>query len=277
MPPPETIESIISALDWGADLSRRIVVVLTGYFDDSGTHTASPVAIMAGYVANESGWRSFEKEARRLFLSEGITVLRAKKFEHGEDEFKNWGPSRQLRFVTELFGVAESTILCGASAGVAKANYRAIQREITKLPSISPSGYCLQVMIANLCKDQVVWDRIEAEGGLHLIIESRTGSDDGMREDFERVVGVNNLSDKLHSISFVRKDRCIAIQLADFLAYYSYRFALTALDNSTDGRTPFLDIAQSSVRTIMRLAETFTPSPDYAALLAAAKRKAKPS
>ena len=78
-------------LDWVSDLSRGVVAVLYGYFDDSGTDGASPAAIMAGYVAHMADWKKFERQTRTLFESEGIQpFFRAKLFDHNQKQFKGW-------------------------------------------------------------------------------------------------------------------------------------------------------------------------------------------
>ena len=96
-----------------------------------------------------------------------------------------------------------------------------------------------------------------------------------------QIVAINDLGDRLRSISFANKSAGRALNIADYLAYYSQRFAVTALGESLEGRTPYLDIAQGSVETIMKLGEKFEPNPEYRAVLArwraASKSKKRPS
>ena len=99
----EGVAAIIASLDWTGGLSNRVVAVLYGYFDDSGTDAASPVAAMAGYVASERMWRRFERETKKLFDREGIEFFAAKLFDHGEKQFRGWSDARKLRFATEWF------------------------------------------------------------------------------------------------------------------------------------------------------------------------------
>jgi hypothetical protein len=268
----EGVESIIAALDWADDLSSRVVAVIYGYFDDSGTDAESPVAIMAGYVAHASDWKKFENKTKRLFEREAIPFFRAKLFDHQQKQFKGWTPARQMRFAEQWYGYAKAHLMRGAAAGVLKSDLTAAKAKHRKLPGISAQASCAQIALAHLCRDGEVWAEIERYG-LSLIIESSTVADAGIREDLARVVAANKLEKFLHSITFAKKSSARALQIADYLAYYSHRFALTAIHGSLDGVTPFLDIAKDRVPTIMKLAHSFKPNAEFQAAWWASKRK----
>jgi Protein of unknown function (DUF3800) len=240
------------------------VAVLYSYFDDSGTDGASPAAIMAGYVAHMADWKKFERQTGTLFESEGIQpFFRAKLFDHNQKQFKGWTEDRKLAFARRWYGLAKKHLMRGVSAGVVKSDFiagRAINR---KIPVPSTPAYCLQLALINLCADGAVWREIE-KYGLYLVVETSSPSvDAGIRDTFGGIVGINRLEKHLRSIAFAKKDHSRALQLADYLAYYSHRFALTAMHDSHEGHSEFLDIAQSNVTTIMRLGHRFKPNPDF--------------
>jgi hypothetical protein len=245
-----------------------------GFFDDSGTDASSPVAVMAGYVAHTAAWERFELKSKRLFHSERIPFFRAKLFDHGEKSFRGWTDARRLKFATTWYGFAQHNVLRGVSAGVHKADFAAGKAKDRKVPGISPQAYALQIALSHLFRDKEVWREIEKHG-LQLVVESSVTADAGIRDDFQRIVNVNNLAKHLRPIIFATKKHCHALHLADYLAYYSHRFALTALHGSIKGRTPYLDIAQERVTTIMKLAEKFEPNPDYIVALARSRASQK--
>src|SRR5262245_17133828 len=75
------VEAMVASLDRTSGYSAGGAVIY-GYFDDSGTDAASPVAVMAGYVATDRMWRRFERDSKRLFDREHIDFFRAKLFDH---------------------------------------------------------------------------------------------------------------------------------------------------------------------------------------------------
>ena len=243
-----------------------------GYFDDSGTDKASPIAVMAGYVAHAADWKKFENKSRRLFDKEEIPFFRAKLFEHGQKQFRGWEPERKLAFANKWLGFAHPLITRAVSSAAVKSDIYAARSMDKKIPAVSPQAYCLQIALKHLCMDNAVWEGVQRYG-LHLFIESSTpGTDAGMREDFDRMVGVNKIRKHLKSVTFMPKASSRALQLADYLAYYSHRFALTSINDSFEGRTEYLDIAQGNVETIMKLAHSFKPNPEYRAALKAWKK-----
>lgn len=271
---PMTIdpEAVVTATDLLGAHPKRVFAVLIGYFDDSGTHDAAETAVMAGYVAHRSDWKRFEVKSKQLFEREGIPFFRAKLFDHRQKQFKDWSPARQLKFATEWYGIANKHILRGIAAGMLKADFKAGKDKDRKLPGISCEAYCMQMALSHLSRDEEVWKEIEKHS-LQVIVESSTVANAGIKVDFNRVIAVNNLPHRIKAISFAPKQDVRALQIGDYLAYYSQRFAETAIHGSFDGVTPFLDIAKEGVKTIMKLGEKFEPNPDYRALIVRASKK----
>ena len=102
--------------------------MLYAYFDDSGTHEGSSAVTMAGYVANVKGWEEFEKSTEHLFEKEKVTVFRAKKFFHGEDDFAGWTDDHKLRFARAWYEIARSHMICGVTISVNRADFKAMKQ-----------------------------------------------------------------------------------------------------------------------------------------------------
>lgn len=132
----------------------------------------------------------------------------------------------------------------------------------------------MQIALAHLCADPEIWSEIES-GGLALIIESSTSIDSGIAQDISRVAAVNGLDKRLKAVTFANRASARALQLSDYLAYYSHEFCI-ALHNERAANVPeFLEIARANVRTINKLAHSFEPDPDYFAALSSLRRKTK--
>ena len=71
-PPPWSVEEhtgsfCIKDATGQAAPRMNIFMILTGYFDESGTHAGSELTLMAGFVGDARQWRKFEKRAGKLF------------------------------------------------------------------------------------------------------------------------------------------------------------------------------------------------------------------
>jgi hypothetical protein len=264
---------MIAALNWGADLSRRAVLVVTGYFDDSGTHADAAAVTMAGYVARMGDWSRFERASDHLFRREHVDVFHGKDFHHGKREFEGWSDAKKLRFATEWFDIAAPLLLRGATLSVDKASYSKAKEDHKVAQNTSPYGYCLTLVLKHLCADHDVWTAIESEG-LSLILESALpGRDKGLQIEFDRIAKLNELEQHFESLTHAPKRSSRALQLADYLAYFSWQQSDKAARGTLDSRSPFHDIAIERVYTHIGLAEGFKPNPEYVAKWRASKRR----
>src|SRR5437868_2907029 len=73
-----------------------IYIMLTAYFDDSGTDPGNKVAVVAGYVSNVVMWEKFETAWRNLLQRHEITSLRRTDLETFNGEFKSWNPEKRI-------------------------------------------------------------------------------------------------------------------------------------------------------------------------------------
>ena len=74
-------------------------MILTAYYDESGTHANSPATILAGFVGDTNDWVDFEIEWTKVLRAFGITHVRAKHLFHRQGQHKDWSWSR----VDELY------------------------------------------------------------------------------------------------------------------------------------------------------------------------------
>ena len=51
----------------GSLLTRRWIVVLVCYLDDSGKDPQNPITTLAGYIARDTEWQAFESEVEHWF------------------------------------------------------------------------------------------------------------------------------------------------------------------------------------------------------------------
>jgi hypothetical protein len=254
------VASIIGALNWGDDLRKRVVVVATGYFDDSGTHN-TPVVTMAGYVSTMCGWKAFERESKKLFKREKIEVFHAKDFSRGAGEFRGWGEPRKMRFATDWFEIAGEHVFDGATISIDKAAYNNVRGQRKTTVYVAPYTYCLNIVMERLCGDGDTWELIQKDQ-LSLIFERGNAHDGGLKVEFENIKLRNKLEEHLGSATVAPKRSSRALQLADYLAFFSWQQAEKAALGTLNSRSPFHDIALTSGPFVHVVhADRFTPKP----------------
>jgi hypothetical protein len=192
--------------------------VLYAYFDDSHTHEGTRTVTMAGYIAQAEGWEKFEKQSRALFKRDRVKLFHAKDFDRRTGNFKDIKAETQLRFAAEWLDIAKDTVMCGYAVAIDKTDYLAAKLETGLAQSISAYGYCFKILLSRMCRNRAMWERICAEN-IHLIVEDGNVRNDGLRDDFQRMLKENGpLNGRVLSLRFARKTSCAAIQLADYLA-----------------------------------------------------------
>jgi hypothetical protein len=80
----------------------RWLLVLTCYLDDSGKDPQNPITTLAGYVARDTAWENFERQAEPIFTEHGVDVLHARKLENTDGDFKGWRKLKKQAFVARI-------------------------------------------------------------------------------------------------------------------------------------------------------------------------------
>jgi hypothetical protein len=122
------IRSDLSGLQLDARLGRwgteTIVVVLTGYFDESGEHEGDQLKrlTLGGFFAPWPAIEQLTTQWRAALDDEAISEFHMKEFASDEHQFTNWSPDRQRRldrFVdilcahAQVFGAFSYVPACG--------------------------------------------------------------------------------------------------------------------------------------------------------------------
>ncbi len=190
---------------------------------------------MAGYLFAADQWGQFERKARKFFKAQKVSVFHAKKFDKctPQSNFAGWGVAKQAAFVDAWFEIAKNHALRGITVSLPKERYDEVRKEKRKNLNISSFGQCFSGVLQECVEDEQVLALMQREG-LSVIVESGNQNNEGLVQIFNRVRkdGLDNL---LKSIGFCDKDDCNAIQLADFLAFYSCRYTSECHNKHDDG------------------------------------------
>lgn len=92
------------------------------YWDDSGTHDGSPIAIAACYVADSEQWTHFVRNWDEARKDEGFDSFHMADFmakpEIGKQPFCEWGQSKKNRVYSRLATIINTRVRIGFGFGV---------------------------------------------------------------------------------------------------------------------------------------------------------------
>jgi hypothetical protein len=197
--------------------------VLVCYLDDSGKDPQNPITTLAGYVATETQWSAFESEVEPIFEDCGVKILHTKDLHKTDGEFKDWRVLQKQAFVSRLSTALFHNGAMGMSVSAAKAIYRQRADESDRKRTITPYAWCFNLIIQWLLTDIRV-GRVTHSEGVAFVLESGHENNPEAEQVFHDVRRLyDDAALALRSISFVPKEACRAVQMADLFAFYSRR------------------------------------------------------
>jgi hypothetical protein len=205
----------------------RLFVILTAYFDESGTHGGSPVTIMAGVLGTANQWLGSERELSKLKSRYGFRVFHTKEFKGRTGEFKGWSPGKQLALLTELVDLSSTSFM---RANVFTLINEEFEREYRggmvhprKLRLDTSYGMAFRYVLTDLLVEvsrRLGTHKRFAETRMHIVAESgHRHAGDAKRVFDETQQELEGLGSRLlASVTFSRKQDCAPLMVADFLA-----------------------------------------------------------
>ncbi len=197
--------------------------MLSCYLDDSD-NDQGPVLSLAGYFGKPDDFKQFEIECNELFAEYGISVFHSMKFHHGKGDFKGWGALEKREFVERLRQIVYSCNMSGICSSVNKEYFKNnLKKNLDReLSSMSPLGYAFAKIVYAIPQKLSSY----SNWPISFIVESGNSNDGNIekyfsyaKREFPAPSGI------FDTISFVGKNECRAVQLADFLAFYGRKNA----------------------------------------------------
>ncbi len=210
--------------------------MLVCYLDDSGKDSQNPITTIAGYLASEDAWAEFEMQVEPYFDERHVAVLHAVDLHNTRGEFKGWSVLNKEAFVARIAQVASKHVSFGVSMSAEKGNYKdhAMYRSNTSRRTVAPYTFCFQVIVDWLLRDIRIGKHVHSEG-IKFLLEEGHDNNAQAKKEFYCIREHYKLDNVLHSIDFVKKDSCRAIQLADLIAFYSRRDGVALLKSKEPG------------------------------------------
>ena len=110
----------------------RWILVLEGYYDDSGKEDDGPLVCLAGYLApSDTHWPPFMDRWGQLLMVHDLAELHMKTFRRLAEK-KGWDATKQTAVLREFIDVIRTSQLMGFGMGLDAVAWKALSRERRK-------------------------------------------------------------------------------------------------------------------------------------------------
>jgi hypothetical protein len=217
-----------------------ICVLMRGYFDESGTHDASRVTTLAGYMGTANDWGLLLPEWREVLANDGdgMEVFHATDFEHYARIHK-WDENKRANFLGKLAEVINRRTWHGFGGSVVTADYNKLPLSVRKRIH-SRYHFCFHVMMHLL---RVQLENIVASEPLVLAFEYKDKVIGRILSDFDDILG-EDYRGQFGPIMIGTKANMPPLQVADLLVYETNSGLDTVLHEGKPIRTALEHLMQ---------------------------------
>jgi Protein of unknown function (DUF3800) len=199
------------------------VLVLHGYFDESGTHVGSKALSVAGYLSTVERWLDFEQEWKRA-LKEfgGQEFFHMTDFVGRQGIYKTWTENERKERLTRLIAIINRNVVAGVGFAVSMQSY-------FRLFSKKAKRYCGGAY--GLAAISCFFDSCTAVRASHpdariaYVFEAGARGHGQVLKVFDDMFSRSDQREayKMLSLKFEGKKNFAPLQAADILSYELYR------------------------------------------------------
>jgi hypothetical protein len=201
-------------------LKADVVMMMEAYFDESGTHTQSPVVCVAGYLfTTEQAWH-LDREWTSTLSKFGVSHFHATECGNGYGEFSQLTAEQRTEFTRQIIGIIKRRMTVGIAVSVSDNDFGQVHS-----PQWLKGGpYVLCAAVALL--GVTAWaDRRSYSGEISYHFEAgdkfQSTVNQVITEMSSSAVGRSGL--RYHSHTFSGKRDRQPLQAADLIAYEWHR------------------------------------------------------
>jgi hypothetical protein len=209
---------------------RRLLLILTGYFDESGTHGAAEAISVAGYLSTPDRWVLFEQEWNQALADFGIAYFHMADFANGAPASKGkpgydtWTPAQKEERFDRLAKIINDHILVSVGYSFSVPRYRAIFSAAAKRAGGGAYGIAANCCFMEMAK--FIRESANPEAWVRYIFESGAQGTGEVLKNFQLNVRLPQQKEyyRTLALSFEDKRKFCPLQAADILAYELYRY-----------------------------------------------------
>lgn len=200
------------------------------YFDESGTHADSEIAVVAGFVSNVTEWTKFSERWQSTLGEFGIEYFHMSEFENRQGRFANLGNETRKDLLQKLMEITQDHTFWSVSCTVIKQDVSKLLNKATR--HVLGDVYGLAAMSC--------WSHLGAvlkENDAYMDCSMESGAyGSGMLKEIFDDESDNpewHEENRIVSLSFQDKRDFPPLQASDILAYEVYKQSLRQFGDET--------------------------------------------
>lgn len=202
-----------------------LYLMLTAYFDDSGTSPQNKMCIVAGYLSSVALWEQFVIRWSALLDQYDLEILHRNKLEAFEAEFKfGWNNDRRKEFLQKAHKIIKDCTYAGFGHAIKKTEYEEIIPQDSSMRSFGGVyGWCALNCLIEV--DKWCYEHNYKEP-IQFIFEAGTTGQGQVNKMFETFYADIAQREKYHIAGWSFQGKTLApLQAADTAAYEFFRFS----------------------------------------------------
>lgn len=227
--------------------------MISVYFDESGTHAASPVLTVAGILSTDKRWNKFQTEWREILecafteedrkcFPDGRAFFHMSDYDSHQGPYKGWDKQKHLSVIKQLIGTIRRRTQALFHAIVNKADYEEFCKD-KPLPennyfALANGAYTFCIF---KCLQQVeIWaNENHHYEPIAYIFESGPKSNKSI-EDIRRIVQGEGIRERFRfgTITTADKRQLNPLQAADIIAFETHKEMMNAILPEKELREP---------------------------------------
>lgn len=206
---------------------ERLFLILTAYFDESGTHDGSPITVMGGVMANVDQWKRFDRKFKKVKAKHRFNIFHTKKFKRRAGDFKNWTPRDCLNLIDDMAAVTQrgftDAVVMTLNNDEYEADYRSGEKP-RKLRLDTKYGLCFRECLYHFMRVGLSLRHKKRLPHIHVVLESGHKHTGDALRIFEEVKAdfKGSDADMLETCTLADKDQSDPLMMADFISHLSY-------------------------------------------------------
>ena len=121
-PDYDPVEHVVRGL-FDGNIKGKYAAMYSLYFDDSGTHLKSSIAVAAAWVAPVTQWKKFSKEITAILEEEEFPFFHMAEFAGRHGHFKGWKDEKWYRVGNAIRDLIRKRAVKGFGVAVKKSDY----------------------------------------------------------------------------------------------------------------------------------------------------------
>jgi hypothetical protein len=198
-------------------------LILTAYFDESGTHADAPISGMAGFLGDARQWQKFEKRVSKLFKRFRVDLFHTIDVRRTDKDFDGWSVDRKIEFLDEFQHIINDTLESGVASFISADDY-SFYRGLTWPARTRPDskyGLLFRGCLAQII-DTVGYMPLGKEPQLTIVLEDGHSNANDARRIYEATISRLGQSKALSGLSYANKRNCLPLAAADLFAYSAW-------------------------------------------------------